>query len=221
MSKLSANRINQTVVSVVVCTVATLVGFAFRNTGTPPGRAYRPQRSDDKLVTKGDWGNEPLEFSLFHTKNLVIKPGRKFSVKALAEAGGEDWIENFGFSLNNVSDKKIVFVLLKVNFPETRITGRLMVSDLEIGIPPKAIGPPLENAKPFSLDPGDTFNFILSDNELQHMKSFLALEKYQLVDLNRMDIILGPVVFADGMKWEMRNMHRPDPNSPSGYERID
>jgi len=96
-----------------------------------------------------------------------------------------------------------------------------MVYNLEIGIRPKAIGPPLENAKPFSVDPGDTFTFTLSADELQHLKSYLALEKFQLVDLNRLDIVLGPVVFADGMKWEMRNMHRPDPDSPSGYKRID
>ena len=174
MSKLRANRINRTVVSVVVCTAATLIGFAFRNTGTEAGRAYRPQRSDDKLVIKGDWGDEPVEFSSFHTKNLVITPGRKFSVKALAEAGGKDWLEDFGFSLKNVADKKIVFVLLQLHFPESGITGSRMVYDLEIGIPPKAIGPALENAKPLSVEPGDTFTFTLSANELQHMKSYLA-----------------------------------------------
>jgi hypothetical protein len=218
MSKLSSSRIARTVVSVVICTAATLLGFAFRsNNGTAAGRAYRAQRTDDKLVIRHDWGNEPVEFSNFHTKNLVIAPGRKFSA---AEAGAEYWLESFAFNLKNVSDKKIVFVLLHLHFPETGVTGSRLVYSLEIGIPPKAMGPPLEYAKPLSVDPGETFTFTLSAKELEDIKSFLELKKYQLVDLNQMDIVLGPVVFDDGMKWEMRSMSRPDPNSPSGYKRI-
>jgi hypothetical protein len=220
MSKVRSYGINRTVVAVVVCTAAALVGFSLRNNRAAAAKANRPQRSDDKLLLRHDFGAEPVQFSRFRVKNVTIAPGMKFSAKALADAAGEDWLESFGFNLKNVSDKRIAYVSLQFHFPETGNSGARMVYNLDVGIPPKALASPSENAEPLSLDPGDTFTFTLSTKELQHIKSFLEREKYRLVDLNQLDIILGPVVFDDGLKWEMRHMYRPNPNVPSGYEII-
>ena len=228
MAKLRASRVNRTVLGLAVCVGSVILGFTFRDGRVVPAKArqaLQSQRSDQKMLLRYDAGNEPVVLDSFRVKDVKIAPGRKFSIRGISEKTveqREDWLENLEFEIKNVSDKQINFILLKLHFPEAIVSGARMVYYLEIGIDPEvsAAARNPKHAKRLALDPGDTFTFILSTDELQQIKAFLALENYQLADLNQLAIVLGPVIFDNGMKWDNRNLYKPNPRAPGGYERV-
>jgi hypothetical protein len=181
------------------------------------------RQSDEKVIERIELSNEPLKFDDLAVKKVEISPGQKFSATSLAEKGGgkaEDWLENLEFSLKNRSNKQIVYIGLALQFPETEGSGPLMVYALGIGIPPQASKDEIKYGNPLALYPGDTFSYALSVKRLELIKDFLALRKFQIIEMNKAVIKLTYVIFDDGMKWEQGYYYRPNPSATGGYERI-
>ncbi|MGA9772433.1 MAG: hypothetical protein WBV94_25595 [Blastocatellia bacterium] len=227
MANLKTHRINQTGLLLAVCIASAMLGFALRDNKTIAAKTYPAlilQQSDEKVIEKYDHGNEPVELDNLSIKTVKIAPGQKFSAKAITEMGGgrvEDWLENLEFTINNKANKQITFILIEFQFPETDASGaRMVYNKLGIGIPPKASANALKYSKQLALNSGDTTTYTLSTRDLTLIKDFLALNKFQLADLNEMAIRLVYVIFDDGMKWELRHYYRPNPGMPGGYELV-
>jgi hypothetical protein len=229
MVQLKANRKNRMAILLLVCAASALLGFALGDTKVNTARANKSlssQQSDEKVIVTAEHTDDPLKFGdLLHLKNVKIVMGRKFSAKSIAERGGgrvEDWLEYLEFSLKNISDKQITYIHLELQFPDTDLNGPPMVyRQLAIGIPPK----PSKNVslyrKPLALKSGDTLTFTLSDKDLQQIKDFLALGKFQLADTNKVVVQVLYLIFDDGIKWTLGgSYYRPNPSVPGGYERI-
>jgi hypothetical protein len=126
-----------------------------------------------------------------------------------------EWLENLQFTVRNTSDKRITYIVIQIDFPETGVGAPTMVYSKGIGIPPDPPVPP--DSSLFSLDPGDKTTISLSATELEGVKGFLASRNYQLADLNKVVIRIATVAFDDGIKWEQGRLHR---RSPGGTERL-
>lgn len=203
-------------------------------------RPEKQRQSDNKVIEKMIYGNEPCEVSELSVKNVKItsierlvqygvtktpRDSYEFSAKAVAQDGGgpeEDWLENLKLTIKNKSDKLITYIGLSIQFPETVVNGPTMVdTSLNLGIHPKAPAEWANRSAPLALLPGDTSTFTLSAKELTSIKNFLASRKFQLAGLNKAVIRMETVILEGGTTWSGGNFFKPSKSAAGGYERID
>jgi hypothetical protein len=213
MAKLKTNRLNQTGQRLAVCIGSAMLGFVLGGNIVIPTGANQPQlaqQSNEKVIERMEFPNEPFEFGNLSVKKVQIAPGQTFNARTLAERGGgavEDWLENLEFTIKNKSDKRIVSIDISLGFPDSGSGGMVNYPYLGLGINPR--GASEERAKfaqPFSLDPGDTVTFTLSAEQLEQIKNFFLvhfarLSNFRLNNLNKAIIGIYRVIFDDGTVW--------------------
>jgi hypothetical protein len=184
-------------------------------------------QTDEKVISIYQRDDELIDFGDLHLGNVHVPPNRKFSLKSLTNQPGkeaEDWLQNLEFTITNRSNKSITSVVFEVQFPDSEINGPLMgYRNLSVGIPPDAPNisvPPIPGKMAISLSPGDKTTFLLSALDLQQIKDFLALRKFQLSEMNGIVIKVLFVAFDDGTRWATGQFFRLNPNAPGGFERI-
>lgn len=228
MPKLKYNCLNL-IVMLAVCVGSAFLGFALgSNTvnSAKTSKAVSLQQSDEKAVITAEQPDDPLKFgNQLRVKGVRIAMGRKFSATSIAQRGRgqvEDWLDSLEFSLTNKSPKHITYIHLELQFPDTEVNGLLMVyRELAVGVPPKLSGDQLRYGEPLDLSPGNTFTFALSTKDLQQIKDFLALRKFELFDLSSVVVQVLTVVFDDETKWTLGGSYfRPNPAVRGGYERV-
>ena len=226
MAKRKANRTNEVLILVGVCVASAALGIALGNRPPVIAKASRvpSQKSDEKLIERKDFPNEPFGFGDLSVKSVRINPREKFSAKSTAESGGRqlnDWLESLTFTIKNTSNKRMTYINVEMDFPETSVNGPMMVfNQLGIGIHPKAFGDRLKYGTPLALDPGATTTFSFSAERMRLLKEFLASRNFQLDDLNTVTIRIDHLFFADGMKWSQGEVYKPNPAARGGYERV-
>jgi hypothetical protein len=193
--------------------------LGFLCSGGRVGANSRPilQVSDDKVIEIKRFPNEPYRIGDLRVKNTEIVARQPFSAGSLTSMTG-DWLENLEFTVRNTSDRRITYIVIQIDFPETGVGAPMMVYPKGIGIPPAPPVPP--RSRPLSLDPGDKTSIIITAPELEGIKDFLATRNYQLADLNKVVIRIATVAFDDGIKWEQGRLYRRSPGARSGYEEI-
>lgn len=227
MTKRKAHCTNAALMVLVVCVGAAVLGFALGNSHTVIAKKPRPlsQKSDEKIIQRKHFSNEPFVFDGLSVKKVKIAPSVKFNARLTAESGGgqvEDWVENLSFTIKNTSNKRMIYINVELDFPETTVNGRpLMVYDqLSIGIHPRAFGDALRYGKPLALEPGDITTASLSGDRLRLLNEFLASGKFQLADLTQVNIRIDHIIFDDGTKWSQGYQYKPNPAGRGGYEQI-
>lgn len=226
MTRHKANRTNEALILLAACVGASVLGFALGNSHKVTAKASLSpsQRSDEKTIERKDFPNEPFRFGDLSVKKVRIIPREKFSAKAIAESGGghvDDWIEGLTFTIKNVSNKRMTYINVEMDFPETTVNGAMMVyNQLGIGIHPKAFGDRLKYGTPLALDSGDTTTFHFAPERMSLVKEFLASRDIQLGDLNLVTIRIDYVIFDDGMKWSQGDLYKLNPAARGGYERV-
>jgi hypothetical protein len=120
--------------------------------------------------------------------------------------GGDDWLRGTQLRLQNVSNKEIVYVEVQFNFPETKSSGHEMSFLAERGNMP---GLPAANPL-LAFKPGEEISFIFSDEEYQGMVKFLVA-RTAVANLNKADLKIGFVVFADSTAWGTGLWFKPNP----------
>ena len=226
MTKLRLLPINQALVFLAVCFGAAILGLLLGKNGAVTARSQQSlsQKSDEKIIERTEFPNEPFRFDNLMVKRVKIAPSRKFSATSVAQSGGgpvDDWLEDLEFTFENTSEKRITYIDVELDFPETKSDRPMMVvNQLGIGVPPYASGDRLKQTTPLVLDPGHTITFTLSAQRLQMIKDFLALRSIHLTELSRVAIRVGFLIFEDGTKWQVGRYYKPNPNAPGEYERI-
>ena len=182
------------------------------------------QQSDEKTIEKVEFPDEPFEFSDLSIQNVKIHLRQKISINSLIEKSGgraDDWLENLKFTLKNTSGKRITYVAVELDFPETTANGPMMVyNQLSLGVRPRATEDDRKRATALRLEPGETVTFTLSAKDLQVIKQFLAVRNYELADINNVTIRIDRLIFDDGMKWQIGRFYKLNPDKPTGYELI-
>jgi hypothetical protein len=64
----------------------------------------------DRLIDKTSWRNEPIEVLGLKTRNRPIELGKKF-------AEDDDWLLGLTITVQNVSDKAIARIDIRLDFP--------------------------------------------------------------------------------------------------------
>jgi len=226
MARTRADRIYKAVLGLAICVGTAVLGVALRNGNAVTAKVSRPQsqRSDEKVIERKDFQSEPFRFGDLSVRKVKIAPSVKFSARSIAESAGgqfEDWLENLSFTIKNTSSKRMIYINLEMDFPETAVNAPMMVyNQLGIGIHPRAVGDALKNGVPLELEPEEVTTFYLSSEQLRLIKEFLALKNLQLADLNRATIRIDHIFFSDGTKWSQGYEYRPNPCVRGGYERV-
>jgi hypothetical protein len=146
--------------------------------------------------------NEPVQI----TGAIAAKKAVKFGEKV---AGGDDWLKGAKFRLKNSSGKKIVFIELDVNFPETRASGAEVSYRINLGRIPNIS----HSAEPLSILPGAEVEADVDDKRYGDLVK-LVEHRHRISDISRALVQVGFVVFEDGTAWSAGVFYRQDAENP-------
>ncbi|HEX8180235.1 MAG TPA: hypothetical protein VF525_11885 [Pyrinomonadaceae bacterium] len=153
--------------------------------------------------------NEPIRVAGVKVGQRSVKFGEKL-------AGDKDWLKGSEFKLTNISGKGIVFVELDVNLPETRRSGPEMSYRINLGQLPQ-LNLPLR--EPIYLAPGGELNVTLDEKRYEQLNR-LVLQRHTTADINKVRVLVGFVVFEDGLAWSAGSFYRQDPNNPKAWKQV-
>jgi hypothetical protein len=141
-----AQRRGSTLICLTVCAGGLLFapGNLRRTFLDLPDSATHGQ-SVEKTITLSERDDDKVELSDLRLGETKITSGKKFNLAATlgvhAEVSEEDWLENFGLTIESKADKRITCVQFELQFPDTEASGPLMVyRDFAAGYPPGVRG---------------------------------------------------------------------------------
>jgi len=148
---------------------------------------------------------DPVKIVSLSAANKPVKIDENFDA-------GDDWLRGTQLRLRNVSNKEIVYVEVQFNFPETRSSGHEMSFRAERGNMP---GLPVANT-PLAFKPGDEISITFSDEEYQGLVQFLE-PRTKVANLNKSDLKIGFVVFADSTAFGTGVWFKANPNRKGSW----
>lgn len=155
--------------------------------------------------------NEPVKIIEAKAANKKIKFGEKFE-------GDKDWLKSATVKLKNVSGKEIVFIDMRVNFPETLASGNEMSFRENIGVMP-GLDIPNPNG-PLSLHPDGELEFVIDEKRYKNLVKFIE-RRHPIDSIKKAHLLVGFVAFADGTAWQAGVFYRKDPNNKKVWIPID
>jgi hypothetical protein len=141
---------------------------------------------------------------------------------------GEDWLKDISITIKNTSPRKIVFVSVDAQLPDTGLgtpENPRVAAGNSVGRKPEhamysAMTGKLQHdaqGNPIDLEPGaDLVVPIVSEKDYGDIKSLIE-EKQNLSSVSRCEIWVTTVYFADGTKWSPGHYWQPDMSRPGRY----
>ena len=128
--------------------------------------------------------------------------------------GDPDWLKSLRFKVRNKSDKPIIWIAIDVVFPETRLTGPVMVKQLFIGqrSDMRTKNPPLD------LKPGEELE-VSMESHFDSIKRLIE-SRSRLDQVNEVDIELQEVLFYDGTLYSGNAIWKPNPDTSSSRKWV-
>lgn len=203
-AKLSLNPTLQKRITILLV-VANVCVLALYLVGWTAGAQQRERVVAQNSVIK----NGPVEIAEIRTQGRAVQAGETFE-------DGEEWLKNIEFKLTNKWDKAITYVVLNVDFPETRKTGSMMMYSLYLGQQPE-VRSTLSNM-PLRLAPTESVEVSLSP-EFERIKKFIESRQPSLGDIHELSVWLDQVMFEDGTIYAAGSLYRrnPDVHSPQKW----
>jgi hypothetical protein len=188
-------------------TVALVFGCVFCT--LLPG-SVRAQHNAEKAFKQRDYNPiAPVKIINISVANKPVKLGETFNA-------GDDWLRGTEIRLKNVSDKDVIYVDLDFAFPETLSSGNEMMFISEFGNLP---GLPILHP-PFLLKPNEEIPFTFSDEEYKSLVKFVGY-RTQIANINRADLLVRFVVFADLTAWAAGLRFKQEPGNPRRWIPIE
>lgn len=139
----------------------------------------------------------PIEIDDLRIGNIPISRSKYFDNQQA------DWLKDFSFKLKNQTNKKIIFIEVDLDFPETKANGpemsyRMNFGSVQTDKNSKAMN--IENSKP-------SINFTHENDLLVNLRDkYPEIEKfvesrYSMKEINKLLIRFGVIVFDDGTAW--------------------
>lgn len=129
----------------------------------------------------------------------------------------DDWPKRLSFEVENISAKPITYLQVNLKFPETRISGNLMVYPIVIGLHPSS-RPVAAAVNALRLMPGEKLQIAVGDHYAE-LETFIQ-KRHSMNQIHRAEIEIGFIVFEDGTAWAAGDFLRPDPNNPRHYINV-
>jgi hypothetical protein len=163
-------------------------------------------QNDKKTVKLAQTGTPQVKFKDLKVAQRDLKLDEDFDAES-------EWVKNLSFKLENTSDKRIVFLRVNVNFPETRLTGDLMSYPINFGRRPgskiKTKNPPM------LLKPGETLEISLEE-EKDRIYKFVN-ERQPIETIQKVELEIGFIIFEDKTAWSAGTFKQQDPDNPDRY----
>jgi hypothetical protein len=126
--------------------------------------------------------------------------------------GGNDWLRDSQIIVKNISDKDIIYAELQIFMPETKSSGDEMMYQIKLGNKP---GLPVFN-DPFLLHANEEATFNLKDENYRSFLKFIN-SRHKIGDINRLNVRIGFVVFADSTGYSAGLRFKQDANNPRSW----
>jgi hypothetical protein len=188
----------------VVC-LCTLFLAASARSSRMPGSSVAGQGWEKVVETGPPIFNEPVKIVGVMIKGRHVKFAEKFT-------GDDGWLKGAKFRLKNVTGKKIVFIELDVNFPETRTSGAEMSYRINLGQIPNINHP----AAPLSVASGGEVEADIDEKRYGNLLKLIE-ERHSISNISKSHVQVGFVVFDDGTAWSAGSFYRQDPNNPKRW----
>jgi hypothetical protein len=175
--------------------------WALNKLGTPAAQGNK------RVVEKvGVLKNEPIEVTAIKIKGKAVMPGEMFEE-------GEEWLKGLNFTVRNKSDKVITYIVLNVDFPETKETGSMMMHSLYLGQQPDAKST-LANP-PLRLEPNESIDVSLA-SQYEAIRDLIGSRQPPTGNIHIIKVWLDQAMFEDGTLYSGGNIYKrnPDTNSP-------
>ncbi len=152
------------------------------------------------------------------------RPAREWRWVYKFEAG-DDWLKNLSLELRNRTSEDIVYLSIKMCFPETVMTGPKVCPNVVLGqLPEKAAYtitgekiPPAPR-EPLLLAPGKTLTVSFGADESGFRAAINRRQPFSTVSQCQIDIDL---YFENGIRWNGHEYYAPDPNNPGRYKPME
>jgi hypothetical protein len=131
-------------------------------------------------------------------------------------AATSDWLKDVTIRVKNNSLKRIKYLSMSLEFPETRRSGNIMSYTMSCGVSPmggyvSVSGPPVE--------PGETFEFRFDENEFSRLKKFIE-SRQPLDGLTRANIRISFIQYDDDTAWSGGSAMRRDSTDPRRWTPV-
>lgn len=156
-------------------------------------------QNQERVIKKLSNVNEPVKIRIVKTKKGTTAIGRKFS-------DDDDWVKGLTLNLLNTSGKPITHVKVEVAFLRP-------ANDVTSDEPPFAIFLTYASAPGKALEPGETVEVSLSDEEYPRIQRTLSKLNYP-ASIKEIQLYITEVNFDDGTAWHTGRMFRYDPQNP-------
>jgi len=162
---------------------------------------------------------EPSEDDLIWVRVNPNGPvrGRQFR-DAFKFQAGDDWLRNLSLVLKNRTSKNIVYVGLKLKFPQTKTEGPVVEQSFAYGRIPGAVAYngsgeklPQGSDRPILLAPGQQMTLSLAGHDSEIREGLERLQPFSSISLC---YIRYDVYFEDGTAWWLGRYGAPDPAQP-------
>ena len=163
-------------------------------------------QSKQKIIEKAFTRNEVVEFSEIKVSQKAVQPEKGFDAD-------DDWLNRTAVKVKNISDKPIVYLSVNFDFPETKATGSEMTYPVTFGQQPGSRFP--QKNDPIFMLPGESFEISLQQHYAK-MKSFVE-RRHLITQINKVELRIHFVIFADRTGWAAGNFYKQDPNDPDHY----
>ena len=161
----------------------------------------------------------PIEIDDLRIGDTAISRSKYFDEKRI------DWLKDFSFELKNQTNKKIVFIEVDLDFPETKSSGPEMSYRMNFGYLPR----PSKDSKTKNIENSNSSINFTRENDIfvSLIDKYSEIEKFidsrdSMKNINRLLIRFGVVIFEDGTMWSPSSgWYKPNPEFPEQSLKID
>lgn len=154
--------------------------------------------------------NEPIEIMDIKVNGQSVSLDKKFTTD-------DEWLRGLVFSVKNKSDKRILYASIRLQFPRPAGSKDSMaIYDMYSGNWALQTRLPKPEDKVTGIAPGETVEMALSNQQYVGLKSLLDQTGFPQ-SIERTDISIGHVIFADDTMWYGGEEFRRDRNDPTTW----
>lgn len=161
--------------------------------------AAQARDSSKKEIKQASFPEEPVEIiEISNQENPKLKLGVKFEQT-------NNWLKDFSVKLKNNTNKRIAFLMMVMEFPETKKSGNEIAVPLTFGS-----NPLLENKGEIIqlIQPGEIFELKVTEKKFNSLKNAFE-SRHSLDSLSLLVLRLDIIHFDDGTVWSGGAFSKP------------
>jgi hypothetical protein len=172
-------------------------------------RILAVSQSQSKTISRGIVIRK-IEDDPVRITNMKVGPNLRRFEEQFSDS--DDWLKKLSIEIENHWKKPIVYLMVSLDFPETRSSGDEMRFYVYSGNEPGRLPLKREN---INIAAGDKLVLNLADN-YEWLTQFLQI-RHAMNQINKVEIKVTRAVFDDKTAWGEGEFFMQDPNNPKRY----